>query len=543
MTPAVFGLGLLGAAALLSGRLHELLHLLQLEHYEISRLRVWIARRSERVQLAPAALVAGGGGVLVLLTDVAADVPSLAIALLFAGLASGYAIGRWRRPQAKPLVFTPRARRLGSLALLLGLATVVAAAYAGAQVSLPAAIAAAAATTLLSHVFADALLAAANLVLSPVQGVERRRFVKRARGRLRAVSPRVVGITGSYGKTTTKACVAAVAGLRGPAYPTPASFNSFLGVVRAINEGLDPRHRTFVVEMGAYRRGDVAALCELVQPTVGILTTVGPAHLERFGSLEAIEVAKGELAEALPPDGRFITRAEEAACQRIAERAGCPVDLFATEPHPDALVWAEEITLEEGRTRFELCIRRGASVERAPVKARLLGAHNVANLLAAATFGVESGVAADVLARVLGSIEPPAHRLAPIVNHAAGIVVIDDAYNANPAGAAAALGVLAAHPARRRLLVTPGLVELGDREDEENRKLGERAAAVCDVVVLVGGERTRPIREGLQRGGFDESGLRLVGDSSEAAALLATTTRSGDVVLFENDLPDLYSRA
>jgi UDP-N-acetylmuramoyl-tripeptide--D-alanyl-D-alanine ligase len=120
-------------------------------------------------------------------------------------------------------------------------------------------------------------------------------------------------------------------------------------------------------------------------------------------------------------------------------------------------------------------------------------------------------------------------------------VVIDDAYNSNPVGAAAALEVLAAHEAERRLLVTPGMVELGDREDEENERFGTRAAAVCDLVVLVGERRSRPIRAGLTAASFPDDRIHVVANSSEAEALLAKTTRRGDVVLFENDLPDLYA--
>jgi UDP-N-acetylmuramoyl-tripeptide--D-alanyl-D-alanine ligase len=356
------------------------------------------------------------------------------------------------------------------------------------------------------------------------------------------VDPLVVGITGSYGKTTTKSCVAAVAELRGPACPTPASYNSYLGVVRAINEELQARHRTFIAEMGAYRRGDVAELCELVQPTIGILTAIGPAHLERFGSLDETERAKGELAEALPPDGALVTRADDERCRRAAERSAAPVRLFAPAPHPDADVWAEDVELRDGRTVFRLRTR-GDDGEGVQVKARLLGEHNVANLVSAAAAGLEMDLALDAIGRALGKVQPPPHRLAPIVNAGAGVVVIDDAYNSNPQGAAAALDVLASHPAERRLLVTPGMVELGEREEEENRRFGERAAAVCDLVVLVGREQTRPIRAGLEAAGFSESALHVVADADEAQALLAQTTRRGDVVLFENDLPDLYRGA
>jgi UDP-N-acetylmuramoyl-tripeptide--D-alanyl-D-alanine ligase len=400
---------------------------------------------------------------------------------------------------------------------------------------------------LLALVTAAEQLFTAERALRPVQAADNRRFVRRARQKLAEIDPLVVGITGSFGKTTTKACVTAVAELRGPAYATPASYNTFLGVVRAINEGLSAKHRTLIAEMGAYRLGDVAELCDLVHPDIGILTAIGPAHLERFGSLDAIEQAKGELAEGTPAGGTFITTADDERCLRAAKRTEARVLLFSAAGSRDADVWAEDIEMSEGTTRFAVCARQREGVargaDRVTVRSKLLGRHNVANLLAAAAVGIALDLPLDAVARSLSRVTPPAHRLAPILNRQAGIVVIDDAYNSNPVGAAAALEVLAAHDAQRRLLVTPGMVELGDREAEENERFGEKAAAVCDLVVLVGEQRSRPIRAGLAAASFPDDRIHVVANSSEAEALLARTTRRGDVVLFENDLPDLYAES
>jgi UDP-N-acetylmuramoyl-tripeptide--D-alanyl-D-alanine ligase len=533
----------LGAAttlALLAGRLHLFLHLLQLEHYELRRLRVWVARRGER--LAPRDLVLGAGTAALLVAAFAVDLPALAAAIAAAGLALAAIRARavLARDQVKPLLFTPRATRLYTTAVALSVLAlavpVVLAALTAPTFGAIVLVGIAAALLLLT----PELLGLANLAMRPVQHADNARFERRARRRLREVAPLVIGITGSYGKTTTKGCVAQVANLAGPTLPTPASFNSYLGVIRTINENLRPDHRTFVVEMGAYRRGDIAELCRLVEPRIGILTAIGPAHLERFGTLEQTTLAKGELAEELPADGVFITRADDARCRAAAERAPCPVRLFSPDPHPEATAWAENARLDEGRSRFDLCLREEGETTRHPVSARLLGRHNIANLLAAALAGVELGLAPEQIARALGRVTPPEHRLSPIVNRAAGIVVIDDAYNANPAGAEAALEVLAAHPGKRRVLVTPGMVELGDQEEAENERFGAAAAAVCDLVVLVGEKQSEPIRRGLEAAGFAPDALHTVADSGGAERLLAEASRAGDVILFENDLPDLY---
>jgi UDP-N-acetylmuramoyl-tripeptide--D-alanyl-D-alanine ligase len=274
---------------------------------------------------------------------------------------------------------------------------------------------------------------------------------------------------------------------------------------------------------------------------VGVITAIGPMHLERLGSIEAIVAAKGELLDALPPDGRFVTNADDPRCVELAERAHVPVTLFGIESG-SAQVVARDVRLSGGRTTFQLHLD-GPHSPPVPVSAGLLGRHNVSNLLAAAAVGHVLGISPERIAAGLGSVEAPPHRLQPIHNRRASIVVIDDAYNSNPEGAAAALDVLRDHPASRRLLVTPGMVELGELEVELNRRFGEHAATVCDLAILVGPTRTAPIREGLVASGMHSTSVHVVRDIAEATTLLGRLTRAGDVVLFENDLPDTYAEA
>jgi UDP-N-acetylmuramoyl-tripeptide--D-alanyl-D-alanine ligase len=524
------------AAAALCGRLHVLLHVLQQEHYESARLRIWLRRDPSRLEL-PTSLLLAGWGIGAAALTLAAGLAGVALAgagLLYTAARS---VSIWRRDQITPLVFTQRARRLFAVAWI-GPAALVVVIVVLAPGGAAAPIAGAAVGV--EYALAPALLVVANRLLRPIQRRETARFVRSARVRLDEVAPLVVGITGSYGKTTTKVAVAAVAAAKGPAFPTPASFNSYLGVVRAINEGLRDDHQSFVVEMGAYREGDVAELCELVHPTIGVLTAIGPAHLERFGSLDVIERAKGELAEAIPPAGVFITRADDERCHRVADtRAVAQVLLFSPTPHPDAHVWAEDIQIVSGRTQFTLRSRRLGDDAKRTIRARLLGTHNVANLMAATAVGLSVGLTASQIAQALSRVEPPAHRLAPIVNTAAGIVVIDDSYNANPTGAAAALEVLRAHPAERRILITPGMVELGAEAEMANRAFGRLAAEVCDLCLL-SGPNAVDVRDGLLEGGFGEEHIVVLPDGRSAHRKLAELTRRGDVILFENDLPDVY---
>lgn len=583
-------LALLALLVRLAGRQHRLLHLLQLEHYENARLTLWLRRRGER--FAPRELAAVGALLAAAIAVRAALGGStggwLAGVLLLATVPPAALLGlrEWRAEAVKPLAFTGRAKRLLAASLaapaLLAVAAIVVA-LAGVSST---ALAVVLALDWLLLALAPWTLLGANLALRPVQDAINARYVSKARRTLRDVAPTVVGITGSYGKTTTKFCAGAVLGADRPTLVTPESYNSLLGVVRTINERLRREHEAFVVEMGMFRRGDIAELCGLVHPTIGVITAIGPMHLERLGSIEAIAQAKGELLDALPAGGHFVTNAQDPRCLQLAARAHVPVTLFeiadggqaepghANVQHADAMVpaaehvaagqthlataarppeaapsqkdrppaqvIAQDVRLAAGRTSFELLLDGPAS-EPVAVSAALLGRHNVANLLAAAAVGRALGIDTRRIAAGLSGVTAPAHRLQPIHNPAAGVTVIDDAYNSNPDGAAAALEVLRAHPAQRRLLVTPGMVELGELEDELNRAFGVQAAHACDVAILVGAERTDPIREGLAAGGIDASGVHVVRDIGEATALLAKLTRPGDVVLFENDLPDTYA--
>ena len=560
----------------LAGRQHRLLHLLQLEHYENPRLLLWLRRRGEL--FSPRELAALAALLVAAVVARATGLPWLAAALLLGGAPPLALLGvrEWRAEAIKPLIFTARAKRLLALALapavLLALAA-VAVALAGTPT---AALAAVAALAWLLLALAPWTLVAANRALAPLQRSIDERYVRAARARLREVAPTVVGITGSYGKTTTKFCTGAVLGADRRTLVTPESYNSLLGVVRTINERLRPEHSAFVVEMGMFRRGDIAELCDLVHPSIGVITAIGPMHLERLGSIEAIAKAKSELLDALPSDGHFVTNAQDPRCLELAARAHVPVTLFGIEAPPPSAgsgysrapqappssistssapvlaresappaapqpqVIARDLRLEAGRSVFELLLD-GPGSEPIEVSAALLGRHNVANLLAAAAVGRALGLDAATIAAGLATVQAPAHRLQPIHNAAAGVTVIDDAYNSNPEGAAAALEVLRAHPARRRLLVTPGMVELGELEPQLNRAFGEQAAAACDIAILVGAARTAPIREGLEAAGMDGTAVHVVRDIGEATELLARTTRAGDVVLFENDLPDTYA--
>jgi UDP-N-acetylmuramoyl-tripeptide--D-alanyl-D-alanine ligase len=440
-------------------------------------------------------------------------------------------------PQKKPLVMTGRARR--TLVVSLALFVVASLVLPGLAHLLlggwPADVGTWAVVTALLIVGSPMLLTAADVLLTPVQTAINRRFTSRAQALLTQVGPVVVGITGSFGKTSTRA---AVQGLIAPAQQvmaTPGSFNTPLGVVRTINEGLEERHRFFVVEMGARHPGDIAELCRLVRPHIGVLTAIGSAHLETFGSLESITTAKYELIEALPENGIAVMNVDDPAVQALADatervevvRYGL---LTAAGPH----VTASDLSTTRSGTHFKLVdARSGESWE---ASTRLLGRHSIGHVLAGAAVALAAGRRLSDLVAPIAALTPVEHRL-QLIEGAGGVTVIDDAYNSNSDGAAAALEVLEALPARRRVVVTPGIIELGALQEQANEELGRRAAAVADTVVVV----AKANRAALVRGAKGASARVVEVDSlADAQAQLASLLGPGDAVLFENDLPDHY---
>ena len=315
---------------------------------------------------------------------------------------------------------------------------------------------------------------------------------------------------------------------------TPASFNTPMGVTRIIREKLRPAHQVFVAEMGARHVGDIREMCRLVHPTLGVLTSVGPQHLDTFKTMERIKQTKYELMEAIPQDGCCFFPEDGGICAELYARTAKPKRRVAMND-PTADVWAEKVTVSPQGSRFVLHAGKDSVV----CQTRLLGAHNIQNILLAASVCLELHMTLAQVARGIGKLEPVEHRL-QLIPSAGGTTVIDDAFNSNPRGAEAALNVLKDFPGRR-IIVTPGMVELGTQEAEFNRELGRFMADKTDLAILVGKKHTRPIAEGLVAAGFPEEKIYPVGSLREATEKLGALGLPGDVVLFENDLPDNYS--
>jgi UDP-N-acetylmuramoyl-tripeptide--D-alanyl-D-alanine ligase len=373
--------------------------------------------------------------------------------------------------------------------------------------------------------------------MTPVQRSINARFLALAERKLKEVGPTVIGVTGSYGKTSTKAAIAHLIGPADQVQATPGSFNTPLGVSRTINENLEPGHRWFVVEMGARREGDVAEISHFVSPSIGVLTAIGPAHLESFGSIESVARAKSELIGSLPSDGSAVMNVDDAGVRAIADAtSGVTVIRYGIDDDGRPDVTARDLLVTESGTAMTIVDRRTGA--RLPVQTKLLGRHAVGHVLAGVAVALATGRSLDELAGAIESLEPVEHRL-QIIAGAGGVTVIDDAYNSNPSGAAAALEVLQLMPGRMKFVVTPGMVELGELQTSANEEFGRRAAEVADTLIVVARLNREAIVSGAKGAGTDAKVI-VVDSLGAATEELTGLLGAGDVVLFENDLPDQY---
>lgn len=446
----------------------------------------------------------------------------------------------WRKKTTvkKPLVYTARAKRLFGLALTL--LVVSAALLVGFVAENRGRI-----SVFLFSELTVPILVMSSFLIWPLEQLINGAYLRDARKRIATLQPKIIGITGSYGKTSTKYILHQILSQKYNTLMTPDSYNTPMGICKVIRGDLLPKHEYFIVEMGAYKRGDIRELCHLAPPEIGILTAVGPQHLERFKSIENTARAKYELIEALPTNGLAVINTDNEICAALADKTdSVPVIRYGVEANgvknTSLRLRALNIKQSDKGLTFTVTDEVAGTVE---ITTRLLGRHNVSNILAAIGVSLQCGMTLNEIQDALEALEPVPHRL-QLIAGGTGVTVIDDSFNANPEGAKAALEVLTEFVSKnkgKKILVTPGMVELGEREYDENKHFGSEAAKVCDLIILVGPARTAPILDGLKTANYPEQQIYVAKDFAEAQQQLEKRLKLGDVVLYENDLPDNYN--
>ncbi len=439
-----------------------------------------------------------------------------------------------RRRYKKPLVFTQRAIRIRAVGALLTLAVILAITLLYKWDNIWYVIAVASVGMYCaSHI----ITIAACWLLSPVERHINRHYYRDAERRLQAMPGlKVIGITGSYGKTSTKHYLETILSEHFDVLMTPGSYNTTMGVIRTVREYLKPYHEVFIVEMGAKQRGDIKEICDLVHPGIGIITAVGEQHLESFKSIENVQATKFELVDSLPAGGLAVLNddfpyisgrtVENAEAVRYAISASGGADYVATD-----IVYAPTGTdfTVKGPDGFTLKLHT-----------RLVGECNISNLLAAVIVAIRLGVTAGEISYAVDRIEPVEHRLS-MKRTPAGVTIIDDACNSNPAGSKMALEVLKMMDTGKRIVITPGMIELGDRQNDLNMELGRTIAHCADIAIIVGEYNREALAGGIRAEGIlPEGNIMEAATFTHAQQMLSSVVAPGDTVLYENDLPDTF---
>ena len=426
-----------------------------------------------------------------------------------------------------PLVYTMRVKRLIATRLLMTFAVVAVVHLYAVEYTL---------TAMMLLTF-DYWTIIANTINKPLEAAITRWYYNDAKRRLRAMpNLKIIGITGSFGKTSTKHFLYRLLSERYNVLMTPGNFNTTLGVVRTVREYLKPHHEVFIVEMGAKQRGDIKEICDLVMPQMGIVTSVGEMHLETFGSIEGVARTKFELIEALPEGGVGVVNLDSEAARNYLKESELKVITYGVESE-DADYRAVDVAYSEIETRFAV-EHNGEKDE--GYATHILGRGNILNITAALAIAEAMGVGVESRRRAVRQIEQVEHRLS--MRRQGGITILDDAYNSNPTGAKMALEVLSGfETSGARYVVTPGFVEMGAKQYENNRAFGvDIAQSKADRVYVVNEVNRAAICEGLLEGGYPEDRVTAVASFSEAMAELQPRLKVGDVVLYENDLPDSF---
>lgn len=347
---------------------------------------------------------------------------------------------------------------------------------------------------------------------------------------------KVIGITGSYGKTSSKNILSDILNVKYNALPSPKNFNTPYGLIITVNNHLDKFDDILIAEMGAYKVGEIKELCDLVKPKYGILTKIGTAHIEIFGSQENIQKGKFELIESLPSDGIGVLNGDDELQVNYKLKNDCKILWIGIE-NKNVDVRATDIKTSNKGTTFNVVFKGDKNKYQFTTK--LLGYNNIYNILASLALSKEFGLSIDQMKKAVLGVRSVEHRLE--LRPAGNITYIDDSYNSNPVGSKMALEVLKDMPGFK-IVMTPGMVELGDKSYELNKKFGTYMKDSADIVILVGKKITKPISDGLKEVKFNDKNIYVVKSTKEAFALVKSLSNNKETYcLIENDLPDIYN--
>jgi len=377
----------------------------------------------------------------------------------------------------------------------------------------------------------------ANVINIPIERIVFNTYKIKAQKKLKSMNfLEVIGITGSYGKTSSKNILNDILSVKLNVFATPKNYNTQYGLILSINNYLDKFNDIFIAEMGAFKKGRIKLLCNLVKPKYGIITSIGTAHLETFGSRENIQEGKFELIESLPSDGLGILNRDDPYQVSYKLKNNCNIIWIGID-NKQADIYATNIKMDSKGMNFDVIFKNKNVKEKFHTK--LLGIPNIYNILAGIAFGDYKNMSIKELQLGVEKILPVEHRLE--LKKVNNKYIIDDAYNSNPVGASMALDVLNLMKGFK-VVVTPGMIELGEEQYRHNKEFGSKISRVADLVILVGKKQTKPIYDGLIESKYDDSKIKIINDVKEAFTIVDNLKiKEETYILLENDLPDIFN--
>lgn len=517
---------IIGFAGFLAKRLLTYLHAFQQEEYDGPRFLSWIFQhrvfdRKVSALLLVAATAWFFVGQYTFLIDL----------LVFCAFAViGFTEKDPRKDSKKKLAMTNRAKRIYFIALGIGLIPAIFVFFT----SMPL-------IWIIVVQFIPVLLVIANTALQPQEAITQKKFWNEAHGRLMDLKPTVIGITGSFGKTSVKHILGHILSSHAPTLITPGSVNTPMGITRIIREELDETHKYFVAEMGAYGPGSIERLCHLAPPNIGVITAIGHAHYERFKTLETVAEAKYELAQSvIGREGTAIVQEKTLRFPSTRDMKNTNDTAFivcGSEENNDLYVEHTEQTLDGLKINLQW------QNEAYELNVPLFGLHHADNAALAFATACTLGIPTEIVINALKTTPQIPHRLE--VKKIAKGILIDDAYNSNPLGFRSALDILfllGQKKKTRTILITPGMVELGAQHDDVHKKIGIAAAQSCDIAIVIQPDRIRTFVNAFEKERRENQKLYEVQTFAQAQEWLDDNMQDGDIVLIENDLPDIFER-
>lgn len=513
--------------AYVSNRMLYHLHMFQLNSYRLNRYGRFLSTNIQKIIPLGTLVLFVWIFVLSVVYEFVNATASLVVSVLWALaiLVRTYFLFFKGEKQKKPLVFTARVKRILAVSAVLFM-VLFALIYQSNNLLLMSNF-----LLLLSPV----ILLVANTLLMPFDAYMKSFYYNDAKKKLKDHNDLIViGVTGSYGKTSVKFILEKILSQQFNTLVTPHSYNTTLGVVITIRKFLNRSHEVFVTEMGAKQKNDIKEICDLVEPQYGIITAVGPQHLETFGSLNTIIDTKFELAQAVKDKGIcFVNSDSSNVIEGINRYKEVTYIKYGENRESDLKI--SNVRQSIYGSGFTLTSKAGVH----EYETKLLGMHNILNIAGAIGIAYQLGMTYDKIFVGVKEIKAVEHRLE--LKKQGDYIILDDAFNSNPSGAKFALDVLNQFDSGKKIIMTPGMIELGSMDHEIHFNFGQQISEVCDYVILIGENKTASIVKGLEASGYNMEQVFIMRNVYEGFKQIRAIAKKGDVILIENDLPDNFN--